>query len=177
MTSFRSFCARAAAIAVALGLTVSLGACGAPMATKAAPAPPQANADAAPGIDTSDVDKAEREVLSALARPAEVAQPSITSAPTQPKSGFEHNPSTPQPTVPGKSAQRPAADKNREADDFDTPCVTACRALGAMQSAVSRLCSLAGNGDARCEQATTRLARATERVRADCPQCSAKPGG
>lgn len=53
-----------------------------------------------------------------------------------------------------------------------SPCETACRALASMMSATDRLCSIAGDSDARCANARTRTKNATSRVRASCPDCA-----
>ena len=54
-------------------------------------------------------------------------------------------------------------------------CPTACRALTSMKTSADHLCSLAGEGDGRCEDARGRLRGATARVRSACPMCAAQP--
>jgi hypothetical protein len=51
-------------------------------------------------------------------------------------------------------------------------CSIACRALASMQSAATHLCALAGQTDARCQSARTRVENAQIRVRAQCPSCA-----
>jgi hypothetical protein len=55
-------------------------------------------------------------------------------------------------------------------------CMSACRALGSMDRATGRLCSLASSPeDTRtCDESKTKLVAARERVRASCTSC---PGG
>jgi hypothetical protein len=53
-------------------------------------------------------------------------------------------------------------------------CATACRALGSMQRALTKLCELDDDAEtARCETARSRVARAEARVRDRCPVCAA----
>ena len=52
------------------------------------------------------------------------------------------------------------------------PCANACRALASMERATTHLCSLAGDADARCEGARTRVKNASTRVHAECPACA-----
>lgn len=52
------------------------------------------------------------------------------------------------------------------------PCANACSALASMERATTHLCSLAGDADARCEGARTRVKNASTRVHAACPACS-----
>jgi hypothetical protein len=41
-----------------------------------------------------------------------------------------------------------------------------------MVRSADHLCGLAGEGDARCEGARTRVKNATDRVHAQCPSCA-----
>ena len=51
------------------------------------------------------------------------------------------------------------------------PCTTACQALGSLQSASARLCEIAGDADARCTGARSKLDDAKTRVKNACPTC------
>jgi hypothetical protein len=51
-------------------------------------------------------------------------------------------------------------------------CSVACKALASMRSSAEHLCSLAGEGDGRCDDARARVRGATSRVRSACPGCS-----
>lgn len=51
-------------------------------------------------------------------------------------------------------------------------CAIACKALASMTRSADHLCSLAGDGDARCTEAHARVKSATDRVRSACPSCT-----
>lgn len=59
------------------------------------------------------------------------------------------------------------------------PCDTMCKALQSMIRAADRICELARDGTAtdqkRCTDAKTKVAEATARVRASCPNCDPSP--
>jgi len=74
----------------------------------------------------------------------------------------------------GRTGAAPRAEALKESPD--APCDTACRAFSSMQRAAGHLCSIAGDADARCGAARERLQRASERVRAACPACTATGG-
>jgi len=76
--------------------------------------------------------------------------------------------------TPADQPHTEKADKNEEAEaprQVD-PCGSACAALASMSRATEHLCGLAGNGDARCEDARARVRTADGRVRAACPACA-----
>ena len=80
------------------------------------------------------------------------------------------------PTTPGKAgvARAPSASPPAPPEARSSPggtCAMACSALASMSRAVARLCSLAGEGDRRCEDGRTRERSATQRVHASCPSC------
>lgn len=54
------------------------------------------------------------------------------------------------------------------------PCLVACAALASMKRSADHVCGMAGESDAACTGARTRVSRATERVVAACPACAAK---
>lgn len=72
--------------------------------------------------------------------------------------------------VRGGSA--PQKSPSFDARESGPPCAMACSALASMSRAVSHLCSLAGEGDRRCEDGRSRERSATQRVFASCPSCS-----
>jgi hypothetical protein len=77
------------------------------------------------------------------------------------------------PAGAGKAGvARPAASPAKPADNRGASCSLACSALASMSRAVSHLCSLAGEGDRRCEDGRSRERAATQRVHASCPSCS-----
>jgi hypothetical protein len=69
------------------------------------------------------------------------------------------------------SLHRAVEAAQRELDLAGSDCVAACRALGSMERATARLCTLE---EASCEDVRQRLLRSRERVRASCGGC---PGG
>jgi hypothetical protein len=78
------------------------------------------------------------------------------------------------PNAPRKAeetrAQKGVATSADSAATAD-PCATACSALASMERATKHLCELTGDGDARCDNARSRVSGATERVSASCPAC------
>jgi hypothetical protein len=83
----------------------------------------------------------------------------------------EHPPTSKAAQSEAPKAYRAGSDDLGGAD----PCALACSALGSMERAVRHLCDLTGDGDAQCDNARSRVARATERVSASCPVCAAAP--
>ncbi len=81
---------------------------------------------------------------------------------------------TPRAGIAGARMELAGANQAFEASTGN--CVAACRALGSMDRATGRLCSLAtSQEDARvCDESKARLARAREQVRTACGSC---PGG
>jgi len=73
-------------------------------------------------------------------------------------------------------AEFDAADK---ALTTTAPCDTMCKALQSMIRAADRICELARDGNAteqkRCTDAKAKVAEATSRVRASCPNCDPSP--
>ena len=53
------------------------------------------------------------------------------------------------------------------------PCLIACAALASMKRSADHVCTMAGDGDAMCGTARSRVQRAEQRVTAACPACSA----
>lgn len=51
-------------------------------------------------------------------------------------------------------------------------CEVACKALESMRNATTHLCELATDEPARCDDAKSRLERATSRVNEVCPACA-----
>jgi hypothetical protein len=84
-------------------------------------------------------------------------------------------PPSPSPSVQGEASprdERPSSVASGPTALSSDPCANACRALASMERATTHLCSLAGDADARCEGARTRVKNAGARVRAECPACS-----
>jgi hypothetical protein len=84
-------------------------------------------------------------------------------------------PPSPSPSVQGEATprdERPSSVASGPTALSSDPCASACRALASMERATTHLCSLAGDADARCEGARTRVKNAGARVHAECPACS-----
>lgn len=118
--------------------------------------------------------------------------PSSTHAPAgpggdsaqEPKGGFAPPPPAPTAGMPGGmdrdaarvQARDALARAERELETSTSDCATACRALGSLERATSRLCQLAESPDdrRRCEDAQKKLGSARDRVKQTCSVC---PGG
>ena len=105
--------------------------------------------------------KAEADLNQALGRGKE------TVAAGRPPAGTGTSPKSPQ-RQPGATSLK----SGEEAVSSGDPCATACSALASMERSTMHLCSLAGEGDQRCEDARARVKSATGRVRASCPVCT-----
>jgi hypothetical protein len=154
-------CAAAALTAGCGGAAVSGGGntTAAPMMEEAGPPPSDV-----PSALTR-LDQAESQLAQALGDPtfAEPPKPAEAQAGASPTSA--------PPPPPAAPAEAAAADSAGQSASPPDPCVTACRALASMGRSATHVCDLAGEGDARCEDARSRVSRATDRVRARCPSC------
>lgn len=74
----------------------------------------------------------------------------------------------------GKDTKPKAAELPMSGADAANACSTACKALASMRRSADHLCVLAGDGDARCTDARSRVQSATDRVRSSCPSCAVK---
>jgi hypothetical protein len=124
------------------------------------------------------LDRAENDLRVALGGPpnAAPAASSYAQAPGVPgEVKAAPPPAPPPPAVQAESAprdERPSSVGAGPTAMSSDPCASACRALASMERATSHLCSLAGDADARCEGARTRVKNAGARVHAECPACS-----
>lgn len=129
-----------------------------------APSPPASlsPADREPHIEDAlaELNRAETAVNQLL---APSPNPAVLPSPGVP-------PEPPSPKRPPRDAQK--APETPPAIAASDRCEIACRALASMQSAARHLCSLAGETDARCHNARTRLQSAQTRVRTGCPSCA-----
>ncbi len=130
-----------------------------------------------PGDDvdaaSAEIDRAEASVTAllgssggavAMANGAHTEGLPPPSAPAQP----------PRPSTEPKGEKpvpAPSADSAMESDK-QTQCKNACDALTSMMRAVTHLCDITGNDDARCSSARGRAERAEERVTQSCSDCS-----
>jgi hypothetical protein len=160
----RPLCALPAAVAIVLFL--GCGGSGAPGKSPEGGAAPETVPDA-----LAELDRAEAELAQAIGSPTFAGPPDKTRAyagetdtrdasPTDAPAGT----SPPPPPAVAGGGDRPES-------TMPDPCVTACRALGSMSRSADHICDLAGQGDGRCENARSRVERATDRVRAQCPGC------
>ena len=158
-------------IALAIGATFGLGACGASGAKEAVT--PSTAEPVPTTVDQAlaSLDQAEGDINRVLGAPATpgYAQPPGQAAPAQP--GAVGGGAAGPPPAPPTAAASPSKDATKLEAEAD-PCATACRALASMGRAAEHLCGLAGDSDTRCDVARARVQAATERVHAACPSCA-----
>jgi hypothetical protein len=130
------------------------------------------------------LDRAENDLRLALGQAPGGSPMTTGDAPTAPKaSPPAPSPGPPPPPAsppPSPSAQAESSPRDERPSSVaagptalsSDPCANACRALASMERAATHLCSLAGDTDARCEGARTRVKSASARVHAECPACS-----
>lgn len=147
-------------------LGIAVGACGGGASAKSAPPA------AAPGSYA-------QESQSSQAAPAPPASPQATMPRADPKADSSPNAGAAAPSTAARdrdgvrdpSLRRAVEAAQRELELAGSDCAAACRALGSMERATARLCTLE---EASCEDVRVRLLRSRERVRASCGGC---PGG
>ena len=112
-------------------------------------------------------------------QPAPGSYPASMPLPSAPQSSADHPaagaaaPAAPTATVPRREGlRRDIEAAQRELDLSGADCASACRALGSMERATARLCTLE---EASCEDVRVRLRKARERVRATCGGCGGAP--
>jgi len=152
-------------------LSLVLTACGGAPA-RSSPAYPQEPTPATADGALDLLDHAENDLRLALggspASPgyAQPAQPNVSGNQAAPPPAATASPlAPPRPESPSSAAAGPTPLSS-------DPCANACRALASMERATTHLCSLAGDADARCEGARTRVKNASTRVHAECPACA-----
>lgn len=156
-----------------VAIVLFLGCGGAP--ENAAKTPGAERAPASLPEALADLDRAETELGYAIGSPTFAAPPAPTTPPT-PRSDEEtprDSVATAEPPPPPAAAQPGGARgyDSQPAPAAASPCTNACRALASMARSADHVCGLAGEGDTRCESARSRVERATDRVRAQCPGC------
>jgi hypothetical protein len=158
-------------------LSLVLTACGsAPMPGGTYPQEPTlATADSALDL----LDRAETELRLALgggpAPSGTATTPEYAQPPSAPGVGAAQAAPPPSPSVQTDASRRDETPSSVAAGPTplsSDPCANACRALASMERATTHLCSLAGDADARCEGARTRVKNASSRVHAECPTCA-----
>lgn len=177
MTRLRLLAAPFAPVAALL-----LAACAAQSGAKAPSAP---SADAAPARVNAPQEEAlndlEGQIAALGAAEAQLdrairRQPGAASGAVPMKKAENLDRERESPRAPVTPPRAGAAEMQRaygaSADDGTAdPCATACSALSSMERSAKHLCDLTGDGDARCDNARSRVAGATERVNASCPAC------
>lgn len=127
----------------------------------------------------ADLDRAEAELAQAIGSPAFARPPGEESRPATGSDAPEASPgsrdafptTSPPPPPSTQSAGGERAAEVQSSLPPPDPCVTACRALASMSRSADHVCDLAGHGDDRCSSARSRVERATDRVRSQCPSC------
>src|SRR5512132_831118 len=113
------------------------------------------------------LDRAENDLRLALGQaPGGAPRAGYAQSPAQVTAPSPAAPPPPSPSVAPTEAraERPSSVAAGPAAQPSDPCANACRALASMERATTHLCSLAGDADARCEGARTRVKSATARV-------------
>lgn len=166
-------CERSSAAPLAL-LSLVLSACGG--SALSGGAYPQEPLPATADGTMDALDRAESDLRLALggAPSGAPVAPSYAQAPGQPEAARPAPPAPPpSPSVQAEPRdERPSSVASGPTALSSDPCANACRALASMARATTHLCSLAGDADARCEGARTRVKNAGARVHAECPACS-----
>lgn len=113
--------------------------------------------------DDSEGKKAEKPKGSATSAGPGYAQPPPAAAPRPARKRVED-----ERPADAAAAEAPAAESESESEPEPEPvenaCDLACRAFGSMQRSAERICSIAGEGDARCRRARERVADASARI-------------
>jgi hypothetical protein len=121
------------------------------------------------------LDRAENDLRLALGGMPSAAPAATYAQPPGMTEAPKPAPPPPSPSVQAEPAprdDRPSSVASGATALSSDPCANACRALASMERATTHLCSLAGDADARCEGARTRVKNAGARVHAECPACS-----
>ena len=144
-------------------LAWGLAATGCASSAAKAPGAPETPEAEAPAEDGGDVDEEVPTSIDGAAAELARAESQVLAA-LGPNHGADGQP--PPPAQP--RAEREEAYGATAGDR----CRVACRALASMQRAASRLCSIAGEDDARCHRADRRVSHATDLVHRSCSTCS-----
>lgn len=106
----------------------------------------------------------------ALAEQQDADRRFATPPPSEPKKTAPGTRPSPAPRAAHPASPTPPAEGEAASEGsgpylVGSPCDMACRALGSMRRSAERLCVLAGTDHPRCQQASTRVATAQERVK------------
>jgi hypothetical protein len=143
----------ASIVVLASSAVVALAACGG----AAESAPPQ-NAPRYEEPEPTSVEDAQRQIARARAElggPGAGAAPSDTATPSADSATTKREPAAPPPPPPtSKPAKATEEGPSRASDTCQSPC----RAIASMRRAVTALCRMTGDEDARCTDAKKTLA-------------------
>jgi hypothetical protein len=162
-------------------LAWALAGCGSASTPQVAPspAPPPADVTAAPPVITTDLPPAERQqhIEDALGELTESERALDREIARRAANRQSSPPPTPKKPIPDKpTGQRPTAPSTPEqAEPKDRSCEIACVALASMRRSAAYVCKLAGDGDARCVDARTRVRRSEDKLLGTCGGCGAEP--
>lgn len=129
----------------------TLAACGGSASPARAP-----ESKAEPEVDPATIEEAQQQIARAQSRLAGGA----SKAADQPTAASEAAPS-PEPAPPSEPSQQSATGKRGVTD---AACSSPCRALASMRRAVTALCRMTGDTDARCLDAKRTLTDSEGRV-------------
>lgn len=156
-----------------IALGIALGACGgAPQKSVAQPSAPEA-AQAGYGQQADPSQQAPGAPQPMPPSSTQSGAPSVGADAATKSTSLPRTESTPStaPRERDPSLRRAVESAQRELELAGSDCAAACRALGSMERATARLCTLE---EASCEEVRLRLLRSRERVRTSCGGC---PGG
>lgn len=176
---------RSTVLSGVLAVALACGGCAASKSSSPPASEPSAQAYGQPGYPSgsaaSEVSKAPPYAQPPPPPPA--PPPSSEAAPTTPSASSTSTPAQPNGGAGGTATSRSAAiqsasreveSSQRELDVAGSDCRNACRALGSMDRAAGRLCTLSqGDGEPqRCEDAKRRVYSARDRVKTTCGTCA-----
>jgi hypothetical protein len=153
---------RVASLLVASTCVAALAACGG-AAGEAAPA--SKSPSSVRVAEPSTVEEAQEQIEAAKAQLASAAAGGVStgSSSTSLVPGASADSSKAEDTG-GKRPSRPVSEPSKRARTPDDRCSMPCRALTSMRSAVTALCRMTGNEDARCVDAKRTLADSEGRI-------------
>lgn len=160
MIGVRSFRSRIVSSAIVFALvtgTVALAGCGGAAPEAASPAAKSPGGAQDVSSEPGSIEEAQAEIAAARAQLAGESGPSrFAPAPgAAPSSGTSPPPAASPPPPASDSSTRPSAQDR---------CGSPCRALASMRRAVTALCRMTGNEDARCTDAKRTLVDSEGRI-------------
>jgi hypothetical protein len=155
---------RFASLLVLATSTATLAACGGAAGERAPAAKSPSNV---PVSEPSSVEEAQEQIAAAKADLARASAGGVSGssslAPSLAPPAADS--STAEPSAVPKAPSRPgASESSKSARTADDRCSMPCRALTSMRTAVTALCRMTGNDDARCADAKRTLADSEGRI-------------